>query len=78
MSTASASICSSVKPGLRLMIFNNYALSPISMPNGSAAPGVSETYSISDSVSESYEFNPVICSFPMGINGENQPQGGGL
>jgi hypothetical protein len=34
ISTASASICSSVKPGLRLMIFNNYAFNPISMPNG--------------------------------------------
>jgi hypothetical protein len=43
-----------------------------------AAPGVSETHSIGDPVSESYEFNPVIGSFPMGINGENQPQRGGL
>jgi ABC-type enterochelin transport system permease subunit len=30
MSTASLSICSSVKPGLRLTILSNYVLSPIS------------------------------------------------
>lgn len=60
------------------MIFNNYAFKPISMPNGPAAPGVSETHSIGDPVSESYEFNPVVGSFPVGINGENQPQRGGL
>lgn len=60
------------------MIFNNYALNPISIPNGLAAPGVSKTHSIGDSVSESYEFNAVICSSPMGVDGEDQPQSGGL
>lgn len=84
ISTASLSICSSVRPDLRLMIFKSCADESVNRAglNGFAAwrgPRASgETNSVGDAVRESHELNLVAWALPVRVEGENEAEGGCL
>lgn len=77
ISTASLSICSSVRPGLRLMIFRSYAVISLMWPFHVIQSAIC-THSICDPVCEAHKLDLVARSLPVGVEGQDQPQRRGL
>jgi hypothetical protein len=73
MSTASLSICSSVKPGLRLIIFKScIGVSVNRSSGGGRASG--QTNSVGDAVGEADELDLVAGALPVREKGQNEAE----